>query len=38
LYIASIGQNIIVYNQNTYIQCSSWQQTCILITYDMLIK
>jgi hypothetical protein len=38
LYIASFGQNIIVYNGNTYIKCSSWQQTCIVITYDMLIK
>jgi hypothetical protein len=37
LYIASLGQNIIVYNENTYIQCSSWQQTFILITHDMLI-
>jgi hypothetical protein len=35
LYIASFRQNINVFNENTYIQCSLWQQTCILITHDM---
>jgi hypothetical protein len=28
--IASYGQNKIVYGKNSYFQCSSWQQTCIL--------